>query len=285
MTYKRARIFGLLFLLFPHLSLASWEGQCVTTADLVSKNPQVVSTPILYWKAKVEKEIGVVMVKLPDTQELLINLVECTKAEIREHQPGDNASIRSQDDGSPGTCVPLGNFWVPLADINEQDDNSRSLNFNLDHPTEYFASQISHHLQDYADSMKWDPLLSSAMSSVDQLFLGAVGFSIWSLSTYHYVPKTFWQRARRRGAQGIGILLMIRQAYSAATGARSQFVEERNQRSAHIETLIQQIDERMTMRLDGQDRGQNLEESDGYSALVNSISRANHDAFEKFCNN
>ncbi len=276
----------LLFLsigIFSSPGQAEWSGRCLTTREIRELNPSTVKTPILYWKAKVEKAIGIAMIRLPESQELLVNLFECQKAAIREDKPQHDEEILIHEDDS-ASCKFLGDFWVPLADIDEVDSEASLSNFNLDHPTEYFSSRISTHLQDYADSMKWDPIISASMSSMDHVFLGLVGFSIWNLSTYHFVPNSFWSKMRRRGMQGIGIMLMIRQAYLAATSGRSQFVEERNERAAHIETLIRQINERMTMRLDGQDQGQNLEEADGYSALVNSITRANNDTYERFCN-
>lgn len=281
MLLKRLAIVALSFLMVPGLGQAAWNNPCITTSDLNSLNPQYVATPlVMYWKAKVKKEVVLVMVKIPDRQEILLNFIQCSRAEIREDRPGQN-----QGQFECANMERLGDFWVPLADIDEQLDGEASTEFDIDHPTEYFSSRISFHLHEYADGMKWDPTISAALSSMDQLFLGLVGFSIWRLSTKHFVPTSFWSRVRRRGFQGVGIILMIRQAIAAATSAQSEFVEERNQRAAHLETLIQQINERMTMRLDGQDRGQNLEETDGYSALVNSIKKANDDAFNKFCNN
>lgn len=270
----------LCLMMVPGASWGRWNGRCVTTEDLAELNPQYAATPlVMFWKAKIKKEIVLVTVRIPETQEVLFSFIQCAKAEIREDRPEpDEAQLDCMN------TERLGDFWMPLADIEESASESAP-EFDLEHPTEFFASRISFHLEEYASSMKWDPIISSAISSIDQLFLGLVGLSVWYQSTHVYKPTKLRQRIFRRGMQGLGIVLMVRQGILAATSARSQFVEERNQRAAHIENLIQQINERMTMRIDGQDQGQNLEEADGYSALVNSIVRANNDAYEEFCNN
>ena len=256
---------------------------CVTTTDLKYLNPEFISTPILFWKAKVNMEMGYGMVRLEDGR-LLVNIIQCSGAYLRQFRPQEFSE--DSQDGSGPLCEPIGDLWLPVAQLQEASQGEHSPPFQLDQPTEYFSHRVSHHLNLYARSMRWDPWIHRAVLNLDHAFLGFVGMGLTWISTKYmrpYTRKSRWGRFKRRVIQGFGLFLVFRQALLMYYQEPSAFESRMSQRTKKLEDLVSLINSRHALRMDGQDMARNLEEVDGYSLLQKAIKEANEDTFKKFC--
>jgi hypothetical protein len=261
-------------------STAKANDSCLYTKDLRQINPDMESSPILFWKSAEMTELRLSMVRLPNTGEILINILECKSARLRRIEAGDilsgqTGAINSSDQPRY-QCHPVGDLWLPVADRVDGE-------WNPDNPTDAYVLAIRDHLRTYASSLKWDPHLQTLIDSTHHLMVGAVGLGLYRLSTRYYPSDSRWRRVRRSGWRVLGALYMFGAAYNIWQDADSKFTDEMNKRAEDLEDLVAKINARMALRLDGQDNSALLDEKDGYSILVNAIKKANQDMTERFC--
>ena len=249
------------------IAFSAQAKECLTTQDIAAVNPKISEPRTLFWRSDVKQGIRMAMVKMPDSDQLYFNLLHCNAAKV--------PTIATMDDWTDVKCVPVGQLWMPLGSLEDENSNGAPM-------VKYFRDQTSARLEEYASSFYWDPTIQMTIASLNQAFVGAFGFSLYSMSTAFYPKTTRGQRIGRRLFQGIGLFWVIRSLYMSNQENQTILDSERNKKAEQIEELILKIENQIVLRFDGQEKGDHLESP--MSVLISSLEKSSNDTYEKYCN-